>query len=142
MRPIRIKITAETRRTQRSQRMANFWSSRPEPPDSTGQGLCSPLTAWFPELPPSHNVMHAKVSDLGEVSTSSSLFKVSILTPAMIEGVVLPTSTISGLNPFTLSDSGLHARRPTHKVRNYFLSSKGLATWWLARPSRTGIPPA
>jgi hypothetical protein len=86
--------------------------------------------------------MHAKVIDPGEASTSSSLFKASILTSAINEGVVLPMFTISGLNPFTLSDSGLHARRPTHKVGSYLPPSKGLATWWLAGPSRAGIAPA
>ena len=86
--------------------------------------------------------MHAKVIDPGEASTSSPLFKVSILTSAINEGVVLPVFAISGLNPFTLADFGLHACRPTHKVGNYFPPSKGLATRWLAGPSRAGIAPA
>lgn len=58
------------------------------------------------------------------------------------KSLVLSLFTISELNPFTLSDFGLHARRPTHKVGNYFPPSKGLATWWLAKPSRAGVAPA
>jgi hypothetical protein len=85
--------------------------------------------------------MHAKVFDSGKASTSS-LFEVSILTSASTRAWSFPFLTISELNPFTLSDFGLHARRPTHKVGNYSPPSKGLATWWLARPSRAGVAPA
>ena len=114
------------------------------PPSFRLSGILSlrKASAGSPELPCRHNVMHAKVIDPGETSTSSSPSKVSILTSALHEGVVFPLFAISGLNPFTLSDSGLHARRPTHKVGSCLPSSKGLATWWLAKPSKTGIAPA
>ena len=84
--------------------------------------------------------MHAKVFDPGDPPTSSHS-EVFLLTSTLNEGVVLPVFAISGLNPFSLSVSGLHAGRPTLKVEGYPPSSKGLATWWLARPSRAGIAP-
>jgi hypothetical protein len=85
--------------------------------------------------------MHAKVSDPGETSTSSPLFKVSILTSATNEGVVFPSFAISGLNPFTLSDFGLHLRLPTLKVESYLSSYKGwLPGGWLGLPGRASHP--
>jgi len=85
--------------------------------------------------------MHAKVIDPGETSTSSSLFKVSVLTSALWKSVVFPVCLISGLNPFTLSDFGLHARPPTLKVEDYSSSSKGwLPGGWLGLPGRASHP--
>jgi hypothetical protein len=85
--------------------------------------------------------MHAKGIDPGETSTSSSLFKVSMLTSAQDENVVFPVCAISELNPFTLSDFGLHARLPTLKVKSYLSSSKGLLPGgWLGLPGRASHP--
>jgi len=98
-------------------------------------------SAGSPKLPCGHNVMHAKVIDPGETFTSSSPSKVSILTSAIDEGVVFPSFAISGLIPFTLSDFGLHARLPTHKVESYLSSSKGwLPGGWLSLPGRASHP--
>ncbi len=85
--------------------------------------------------------MHAQVFDPGEISTSSSLFKVSMLTSVLSKNVVFPICVISGLIPFTLSDFGLHARLPTLKVESYLSSSKGwLPGGWLGLPGRASHP--
>jgi hypothetical protein len=85
--------------------------------------------------------MHAQVFDPGETFTSSSPFKVSILTSAVNEGVVFPVFAISGLYPFILSVFGLHARPPTHKVESCLSSSKGwLPGGWLSLPGRASHP--
>jgi hypothetical protein len=64
-----------------------------------------------------------------------------MLTSALCKNVVFPAFVISGLNPFTLSDFGLHARPPTLKFESYLSPSKGwLPGGWLGLPVRASHP--
>jgi len=64
-----------------------------------------------------------------------------VLTSVHLDAVVLPVDLITGLNPFNLSAYGLRARWPTLRVQHYCCHSQGLATRWLAKPSKVGFPP-
>ena len=74
--------------------------------------------------PCSHRVMHAMVSDPGEARAAWAFLDRTHVDFCMIECVVLPAWSISGLNPFNLSAYGLHACCPTLKDRGYPLTSK------------------
>ena len=64
-----------------------------------------------------------------------------VLTSAHSDAVVLPVDLITWLNPFNLSAYGLRARWPTLRVQHYCCDSQGLATRWLAKPSKMGFSP-
>jgi hypothetical protein len=92
-------------------------------------------------LPCSLNVTHAMVSDPEEANTTSPITVAPVLTSAHLDALVLPVDLITGLNPFNLSAYGLRARWPTLRVEHYCCDPQGLATRWLARPSKMGLSP-
>ena len=72
--------------------------------------------AGSPGLPRNHIVKHAMVSDPEEVNIPLPLTVLSILTSDIFHCVVLPSASLTGLNPFCLSAYGLSARCPTLKT--------------------------
>ncbi len=87
------------------------------------------------------NVTHAMVSDPEEANITSPFAVAPVLTSVHFDAVVLPVDLISGLNPFNLSAYGRRARWPTLRAVHYCSDSQGLATLWLAKPSKMGFSP-
>jgi hypothetical protein len=81
------------------------------------------------------------VSDPEEAFTTSPFTVAPVLTSVHSDVVVVPVDLITGLNPFNLSAYGLRARWPTLRAQHYCCDSQGLATRWLAKPSKMGFSP-
>ena len=66
---------------------------------------------------------------------------VLVLTSTIVEGVVLPVSLLTGLNPFNLSAYGLRACWPTLRSDHYWSPPKVLLLGGWLGFSEVGFPP-